>query len=105
MNRKWLLRLATEFLVLLALNLAGLYAMAHWRVMESILSPNPSSARLYIVLAVMFMLVRFTLIVIAPGWLLARLFLLAISGKRADAAAPAGVAGMPAEAGASSTLR
>ena len=75
MNRKWLLRLATEFLVLLALNLAGLYAMAHWRVMESILSPGPHSVKLFAGLAVMFVIVRLFLILAAPGWFLARLML------------------------------
>lgn len=82
MNTRKLIRILCEFAVLLALNLAGLYAMEHWRVMESILSPNPSSLHWQIAIAVMFMLVRFALIAIAPGWLLARVFLLALRDRR-----------------------
>ena len=84
MNARKLVRIFCDFAVLLALNLAGLYAMEHWRIMESILSPNPSSLRWQVALAVTFMLVRFTLIAIAPGWLLARLFVLALSARRAE---------------------
>jgi hypothetical protein len=96
MNRKKILRLAAEFAALVVLEVAGLYAMAWWRVMEVILAPGPHSQKVFVALAVMFVVTRAFLLVAAPGWFLARLVLL-LTAPRQLAVVP-GVEARPAPA-------
>ena len=72
MVRRRLLRITVEFLILLVVYFAALYAMAHFRVMEAILAPGGRSAGLYVALTASFLLLRFFVIFFAPGWFLAR---------------------------------
>jgi len=66
--------MALEFAILLGVYFAVLHAMAKWRVMEQILSPNPGRGRLFLSLAFFFLLLRFFVILVAPGLLLARVY-------------------------------
>lgn len=75
MSRRRYLRIFGEFGSLAALEVAGLYAMSHWRVMETLLAPGPHSVKPYLALAICFVMLRFFLLLVAPGWLLARLYL------------------------------
>lgn len=59
---------------IVAFQYAGLFAMAKWRVMESILAPNPETSTPALIGALAFLLIRFTLYFIAPGAILAMLY-------------------------------
>lgn len=51
-------------LVLVVAHVAGIHAMARWRLMESLLAPN---ARLPVAAAIGFLLARFALVFLGPG--------------------------------------
>jgi len=74
MKRRKLVRGVVEAGVLALLHLAGIHAMARWRVMESLLAPGGHDSRLYVALAAGFLFVRFSLFFLAPGWLAARAY-------------------------------
>ncbi len=94
MKRRRLIRAVAESVAVGVLNFAGLHAMYRWRVMESILAPGPQGSRALLALAILFVLVRFVLFFVVPGWLLARVYL--------AAAEPEGAPCEPAEAEAAS---
>jgi hypothetical protein len=68
-------RILVEFGVLAVLHFTLLCLLSRMRVMEHLLAPGPGS-RVALALTAAFLLLRFFLLVLAPGWLLARLWLL-----------------------------
>ena len=78
-RRKRYIRIAVELAVLLLVYLAAHHAMAHFRVTEVILSPGENSEKPLVALAVVFMLLRFFIVLLAPGWVAARLYMAALA--------------------------
>jgi len=75
MKERKVLRIALEFAALAVIYLAALKAMAHWRVMEVLLAPGAHSVRPYVAAALLFVMLRGFLVVLAPGWFTARAWL------------------------------
>jgi hypothetical protein len=73
--KKRLGRLAIDAGVILVIYAALFAAMAHWRIAETILSPNSQSAKAQIAAAVFFVMMRFFVVLALPGWVLARGYL------------------------------
>ncbi len=73
MKEKRTRRVLVDAAVLFALYFVGLWAMAHFRVMEVLLSPGGDSHAIRCMGAVAFLMLRTFVIVLAPGWILARL--------------------------------
>lgn len=69
-----LARIATEFVVLVLLQLGLSYALQHARVLEHLLSPGANS-RIALGLTTAFLLLRMFVMLFAAGWLLARCWL------------------------------
>ena len=67
-------RIFIEFAALAALHLVLLHTLARARILEHLLAPGPGS-RLALALTATFFLLRLFLILVGPGWLLARLWL------------------------------
>jgi len=65
-------RIGIDLAALAVLYAVSFYIMAHFRVMEALLAPGGDSARIYVAVAVTFLLLRFFVIFLAPGWFLAR---------------------------------
>ena len=74
MTTKPVRRIGIDLVALLALYAASFYAMAHFRVMEVLLAPGGQTGKLYVVAAMTFLMLRFFVLVLAPGWFLARIF-------------------------------
>ena len=86
--KKRLTRLAVDVGIILVIYAALFAVMAHWRIAETILSPNAQSAKAQIAAAVFFVLMRFFVVLALPGWVLARGYLAIRAGKgRVKAAA------------------
>ena len=75
MTTKPVRRIGIDLVALLALYAASLYAMAYFRVMEVLLAPGGQTGKLYVVAAMTFLMLRFFVLVLAPGWFLARIFM------------------------------
>ena len=67
-------RILVEFAVLAALHFVLLHLLARAHVLEHLLAPGPGS-RLALAVTAVFLLLRLFLLVVAPGWLLARIWL------------------------------
>jgi hypothetical protein len=81
--RKKLARVAIDAAVILVIYAALFAATVHWRIAETILSPNTQSAKAGIALAVFFVLTRLFVVLALPGWVLARVYLAIRAGKSA----------------------
>ena len=68
-------RILVEFAALVAVHFVLLQVLARSHVLEHLLAPGPGS-RIALAATAMFLLLRLFLLVFAPGWLLARLWLL-----------------------------
>jgi hypothetical protein len=73
-------RILAEAVVLMLLHEVAIRLLARWRLMEHLLSPG-SQSRWAINATVMFLLLRMFLLVLAPGWVLARLWLRATRNR------------------------
>ncbi len=73
-------RILVEAAVLVLLHEVAIRLLAHARLMEHLLSPG-SQSRWAVLATVMFLLLRMFLLVLAPGWVLARLWLRATRGR------------------------
>lgn len=67
-------RIVIEFVALCALHFVLLQILARAHVLEHLLAPGPGS-RLALAITAAFLLLRLFLLVFAPGWLLARVWL------------------------------
>jgi hypothetical protein len=67
-------RILIDFAALVLIHAVALRLLAYARLMEHLLSPGAGS-RWALTATVMFLLLRMFLLVLAPGWLLARLWL------------------------------
>ena len=73
-------RILAEAAVLVLLHGIALRLLAQARLMEHLLSPG-SQSRWAVVATVMFLLLRMFVLVLAPGWVLARLWLRATRSR------------------------
>ncbi len=73
-------RILVEAAILGLLHEAAIRLLAHARLMEHLLSPG-SQSLWAVVATAMFLLLRMFLLVLAPGWVLARLWLRATRAK------------------------
>jgi hypothetical protein len=89
MKRRILIRSGLEASFVVVIHCALLYAMVQWRVMEVMLSPSGEQAKAHLMLTFFFVLFRGFAFFVAPGWILARLYL--ASTRASLAAEPAGV--------------
>jgi hypothetical protein len=68
-------RIVGDAAILLALHFTLAHVLAHARLLEHLLSPGPGS-RLALAATATFLLLRFFVLVLGPGWIAARLWLL-----------------------------
>lgn len=68
-------RIALELAVVYALHFAASFALARLSLLEAVLTPGPGG-RLALVAALGFFALRLFVLLLAPGWFLARLWLL-----------------------------
>lgn len=69
-------RILLETLALLALHFVLVQILARARLLEHLLAPGPGS-KIALAATTMFLAFRFFLLVLAPGWIVVRLWLLA----------------------------
>lgn len=74
-RHRLLMKILLVPVILGALHLGGILLLGHLRLMELLLSPGAHSPLGGLLLAVAFVVIRFCLLVLVPGWLAARLLL------------------------------